>query len=102
MFVSELKVIEGAVNSGEYLAVAIFLLLLVIVFIGMARIVLRMSQGAATVPADDAATAPAQAEPWAAVLPPAVLCAAVLVLGLYLPSGVTEAIARALAQVGIQ
>ena len=101
MFLSEIKVIEGALNKGEYLAIGIFLLLLVIVFIGMARIVLKMSQGESTAPAGTGTGVLAQKEPWANILPPAVMCAIVLLLGLYIPAEVSEAIANALAQVGM-
>jgi hydrogenase-4 component F len=101
MFLSEVKVIEGALNKGEYLAVGIFLLLLVIVFIGMARIVLRMSHGESTAPAGTGTGVLSHKEPWTNILPAAVMCAIVLLLGLYIPSQVSEAIANALAQVGM-
>lgn len=101
MFISELKVIEGAVNKGQYLEIGIFLLFLLIVFIGMARIVLRMSQGSPTAPEGDSSALSIRKEAWSAILPPAVLCALVLILGLYVPNGLSEVIAKALAQVGM-
>jgi len=101
MFLSELKVVEGALNKGEYYTVALFLLLLIIVFIGMAQIVLKMSQGSPSKSTEESFDAEALKEPWTAVIPSALLFAVVLILGLYIPSGLSEMITKALAQVGM-
>ncbi len=83
-FASELTILRGAL-AGGHLAVGIaYLALLGLVFVAMATAVLRMAQGNAE---DGGEAAP---EPWLSVLPPAVLGALALALGLYLPPALAD------------
>ena len=101
LFLSELKVLQGAVAAERWALAALYLGLLVTIFIGMAAIVLRMAHGRP----EQTATAPALAVPrresLSAVLPPMVLGAMVLVLGLYVPPQLTETIEAALRALGV-
>ena len=88
-FISKFSIIRAAMESGHYAAAAIFLLLLVIIFIGMAGVFLPMFFGS---PSDNRAVQP---EPAAAVAPAVLLCLAVLLLGLYVPQFLQRLIAQA-------
>jgi hydrogenase-4 component F len=91
-FVSELTIIKAAFDQqAAWVAVAI-LVLLGIIFIGMAAAVLRMVYG--DPPERLAADTPAR-DPRCALLPPAVLMVVVLLLGVYMPPVVAEALQRA-------
>ncbi len=86
-FLSELIILKSALDQGRPFVAVAYLLLLSVIFIGMATIVLRMYQG---LPAVQPAEAPSTgsgplAESSLAVIPPAMLAIAMLVLGLYLP-----------------
>ncbi len=81
LFVSEYAIAAGALSSGRIGVAAAFLLLLGVVFVGMATPVLRMAQGP-TPPG----MAEARPEPALAVLPALALGCGVLVLGLWLPA----------------
>jgi hydrogenase-4 component F len=76
----------------------ILLAALAAVFAGMSSIVLRMAQGQ---PDEDElrATAP---ERWSAVLPPALLAAGVLVLGVWIPGPLDRLLHAAAALIGGQ
>ena len=79
-FLSKFTVIKGAFDAGHPWVGGAALTILAVLFVGMTVIVLRMAQGAAPEPAVDG-----PGETWWSVLPPLVLAAAVLALGLYLP-----------------
>jgi hydrogenase-4 component F len=100
MFISEIKVIEGAINSQHYVEIAIFLALLIVVFVGMARVVLNMSQGTPNVPENNLRAS--TGEPLTSIVPPAILAAVILMLGVYVPPLLSENIVEALAQVGLR
>jgi hydrogenase-4 component F len=87
LFLSELTILQGAIEAGRWPLAAGYLLLLGVVFVAMARIVLPMAfglPGAAAGPPQE--TAPARRrEPAWSVLPPLALGAGVLALGFYIP-----------------
>jgi hydrogenase-4 component F len=80
-FMSEFAVLKYALDSGHYLAAAVYLVLLAIIFVGMAGVVLKMALG----PLPET-SAKAAAEPIGSVLPAAALGLAVMLFGVYLPS----------------
>jgi hydrogenase-4 component F len=80
-FVSEFTILDAAVSQGRYGVVALFLFLLVIVFVGMGATVLAVVQG--TPPQDG--RVPDKPERFLTVAPAALFLVLVLVLGLYLP-----------------
>lgn len=82
-FLSEFTILQATFMQGHALVAVLYLVLLAVVFVGMATVVLQMAQG----------------EPWAqpptpkreavlAVAPPAALALGVLLLGIYLPPGI--------------
>ena len=94
-FLSEFVILQAAVADGRMLVAAIYVGLLVLVFVGMAPIFLRMAQG----------------EPWEtpvkrrkeavlSVAPPIALALGALLLGVYIPSGVETALQDAAALLG--
>ncbi len=108
-FLSEFGILKGALDQGRNVVAAAYLLLLVIIFVGMATTVLRMAQGTPA-PVSGAATpslpgsgfgalvsAPLQGEsPWA-IAPIALLALAALGLGLALPAALQDLL-RTVAQ----
>jgi hydrogenase-4 component F len=91
-FLSEFTILRGAVDAGRPLVAAGYLALLGVVFVGMATVFLRMSQGPATV---------ARArETWQEVAPPLVLAGVTFLLGLYVPPGLTTVVSEAARAIG--
>jgi hydrogenase-4 component F len=104
-FLSELVILRAAIDQHQPLVAAAYLILLGVIFIGMAASVLKMTQGAPAVQLEEppfgrgAGNGPA-AESALAVVPPMALGLMVLMLGLYFPPmlrNVLEHAARALA-----
>ncbi len=93
-FFSELSILEGALAAGRPGLAAAFLLLLGVVFAAMASIVLGIVQG------EPPAGVARGREPRSSFLPPLLLAAAVVLLGLWLPSPVEEVLAEAARLVG--
>jgi hydrogenase-4 component F len=93
-FLSEFTILRGALDGSRWLVSAGFLTLLAVVFVGMASAFLRMAQGA---PA--AAHAPVR-ETVLAIAPPAVLGAASLLFGVYVPPGLADLAREAARSVG--
>jgi hydrogenase-4 component F len=94
-FLSEFTILSAALTQGRIAVAVAFLVLLAVVFVGMATAVLGMAQG---VPAASHVTGPTR-EPLSAVIPAAALAVAVLVLGVYVPPplrALLEQAARAL------
>lgn len=110
-FLSEITILQGAMDQGHpYLAIA-YLAALAVIFVGMATIVLRMAYGrpVAGHPADFAATAetaekspPARREAIWSFAPPAVLGFCALMLGVYLPPRLTDLMKQAATILGVQ
>jgi hydrogenase-4 component F len=95
-FVSEFTILDAAVSGGRYAVVAIFLVVLVIIFTGMSATVLAVVQGPA--PAQPAVAG--QPESLFTVAPAAAFLALSLLLGVYLPPGL-EQLLREAARVGV-
>ncbi len=94
-FLSEFTILQASFTTGHVVVAVLYLGLLTVVFIGMATVMLRMAQG----------------EPWLdptsrtreavlAVLPPALLALAVLLLGVYVPPGLDSALQSAAGLLG--
>ncbi len=94
LFVSELTILKGALDARRFIIAAAYLALLLTVFVGMAMVFLRMAHGTGSGALRE--DAPAR-ERFSAIVPPAVLGLAVLVLGLYVPGALRTAIDQAIA-----
>ncbi|HUI28113.1 MAG TPA: proton-conducting transporter membrane subunit, partial [Candidatus Kryptonia bacterium] len=95
-FLSELTILRGALDQDRSVVAFLYLTFLAVIFVGMATAVLRMAQGT---PATEATNAPG-GEPVSAIVPSAVLAAIVLVLGLYIPGPLRDALAAAARTLG--
>jgi hydrogenase-4 component F len=96
-FLSELAILKGAFVAGRPLAAFGYLAALAVIFVGFSVIALRMAYSD-TAPAD-----PAQdcREPLWSILPPLLLGSMVLLLGVYIPPGLTRWIEQAAVCVGV-
>jgi hydrogenase-4 component F len=104
-FLSELIILKSALDQGRFIIAGAFLLLLAVIFIGMATIVLKMYQGTPLPqPAGDATQSAKSPQPAGetalAVIPPLVLGLAVLLLGFYLPPALKGLLAHAARAIG--
>ena len=95
-FLSEFTILNAAVTSGRYVVAAVFLVLLVIVFIGMGATVMTVVQGKPTAQA----SATTSRDTFASVGPGMALLALVLVLGLYVPGPIDHLLRDAAASLG--
>jgi hydrogenase-4 component F len=95
-FVSELAIVRAAFVEGHAVVGVAVLALLALLFLGMARVVLAMAHGA-----PPAGTVVPAREPWLAVVPPALLAAAIVALGVHVPAFVTAAIHAAAQPVAL-
>ena len=86
-FVSEFTILRGMIAQGSVLGAAALVLLLAVVFVGMANVVLGMVHGPA--PAPVAGEEPTR-DSLAGILPMAVLALLALVLGLHIPAAVLD------------
>jgi hydrogenase-4 component F len=106
VFQSELMILKGAVDAGRLWVAALYLLLLGVVFVGMARIVIRMAYGhpaglkGLKETGGWSATTGGRREARWSIVPPALLGAAVLGLGLYVPPVLRDLIEAAAAALG--
>jgi hydrogenase-4 component F len=91
LFLSEFLILKAAIDAGRWVVVASYLALLTIIFVGLAAVFLRMAYG----PAPSHLRAPVR-EPVASWLPPALLAAGTLLLGVWLPGPLARAIEAAL------
>jgi hydrogenase-4 component F len=85
-FLSEFTILKAALEQGHGWVAATYLILLAVIFIGMATIMLRMAQGE---PHGESATA-AGTETSMAIVPPALLGVLVLLLGVYVPPALSR------------
>jgi hydrogenase-4 component F len=93
-FLSELVILKAAIDGGHPLIAALYLALLVIIFVGMGTIVLRMAQpGEADAPPPPAGPR----ETAGAIVPPLALACAVLLLGVWVPPALHRLLERASA-----
>jgi hydrogenase-4 component F len=91
-FLSEFTILKAALDQGRSGVAIAYLVLLAVVFVGMATAVLRMAQGT---PAQGDRRMTSTQEPVLSVLPTAALGALVLILGLYLPPALRQTIQEA-------
>lgn len=90
LFISELSVLQGMLLRGSTALAALYLLLLGIIFVGMITPVLRMCRGK-----PPHGITPAARETLSSVLPPALLIAVALLLGLIMPGWFRETVLAA-------
>lgn len=95
-FLSEFTILRGALDQGRSVVAVLYLALLAVIFVGMATAVLRMAQG---VPVANATQMPGR-EPALAIVPPAVIAAFVLLLGLYISPALHDALVAAARALG--
>lgn len=93
-FLSEFTILRAAVNGGHVWIAVITLLLLAVIFIGMAALVLEMALGSPEPDVD-----PVRESGWL-VVGPVVLTAVVLMLGVYIPGPLHDTLARAAVALG--
>lgn len=93
LFVSEFTILGAAIGRGHPWIGSAVVVLLAVIFIGMARTILEVLYGEADGP-------PAPREGALRLAGPLVLAAAVLLLGLYLPAPLREMLARASLSLG--
>jgi len=98
LFQSELTIIRAAFDTGHILAAIVLLAALGIIFVGMASIILAMVYGSGTTSTSD--KSPAPRESLYSVIPPAILCGGVLVLGVYIPPALNQLLAEAARLLG--
>lgn len=96
LFQSELAIIRAAFDSGQIFVAVLLLTALGIIFVGMACIVLNMVFGSSQKQADN----PNFRESLASVLPPAILCLGILILGVYIPSALSDLLMEAAKLLG--
>ena len=84
-FVSEFAILTGSFNAGRFLVGGAFLALLLVVFVGMSRTVLRAVQGRAPASAPHAEAGAPYREGLLTIGPPLALMLLVLLLGIVIP-----------------
>jgi hydrogenase-4 component F len=95
-FLSEFVILSAAISQGHVVVATLYLVFLAIVFLGMGASILPMVQGDAS----GGGCSQPHREPWVMVGVPAALLAVVLLLGLYVPPGLKEALGRAAQLIG--
>ncbi len=96
LFISEFTILRSLVHAGSLTAAACFLLLLGIIFAGMANIMLNMAQGKSELEMSPAL----RVEAARSVIPPLCLGALTLILGLYHPALLVEKLRQAASLLG--
>jgi len=97
IFLGKFIILKEALFQGNYLIALIFLSALAIVFIGMARIFISMTQG---LPAENLSNTPsAQKTVWLTA-PSAVFFAVVIIIGIYFPPWLTHILSSAAKELG--
>lgn len=94
-FLSEFTILKAALDQGHVTVAIAYLALLALIFIGMTGVVLEMAQGK---PSSEMKTSTSEA--LGAIVPPALLAAAVLVLGVYIPPFLNAALHDAAQTLG--
>jgi hydrogenase-4 component F len=89
IFVSELTVLRAGVGQGHWVAVAIFLSMIVVIFAGLLHHVGGMTFGRPTTEASR------EREAWSPLLGMALLAAIMITLGLGIPASIDEPLRRA-------
>ena len=88
-FISEFTLLRVAFDRGHGIWAGVALLALTVAFVGLARAFLGMALGR------EPEGQPPRREAWAAILPPLILLAVSLGLGLWIPQGLQAALAAA-------
>jgi hydrogenase-4 component F len=85
-FVSEFSILNGAFDAGRIVVAALFLVFLLVVFIGMGKTVLKVVQGRGLAGVPVEATDGPYRDGFLTIAPVIALMAIVLLLGLYIPA----------------
>ena len=99
IFLSELAILNGALDQGRFLVAILYLLFLGTIFVGMGSAMLSMAGRGHS----DAPVLPRADESWFAIAPPAALGILAILLGVHVPtwlSGLLQQAARALGGTG--
>jgi hydrogenase-4 component F len=94
LFLSEFTILSGAVRGGHPWVAAAMLVLLAVIFVGMATVILEVAYG------EPAPVLPKERESGWLVVGPLALAAGVLLLGLYLPVPLRDVLAQAATSLG--
>ena len=94
-FLSEFTILKAAIEQGHMAIAIAYALILSVIFIVMASIFLRMCLGQ---PRNVEHVTPY--ESWSMILPPLVLCAFILILGVYMPPILSRLLQEAANQLG--
>lgn len=100
LFISEFIILRAAFSEHHPWVAATTILLLVVIFVGIAGMILELTYGTPATQSQGAARREAPAERSSLVVAPALLALAVLALGVYIPSPLAEALARAATVLG--
>lgn len=100
LFVSELTILKGAIDSGHWITAVLYLAALGAVFIPMARHFLPMAFGSSGESSQNKSCPLEAREPAWSVVPPLALGLAVLAMGLYVPQPLWGAMREAAAAFG--
>jgi hydrogenase-4 component F len=100
LFISEYTILSAAFAMGHAWIAAVTILFLVIIFVGIAAMILEIAFGPPTAePPGERADRFTRERPWL-VVAPATLAALVLLLGVYIPSPLARALASAAVVLG--
>src|SRR6185503_18632962 len=95
-FLSEFAILRGAIQDGRFVVAGLFLLMLVIVFLGMGSTVVGVVQGEPS----ERATSRAGTDTFLTIAPIVVFVGMVLMLGVYLPPPLHALLSEAAAWLG--
>lgn len=105
-FLSEFTILRGMIDAGRMTAAVFYLIALAAVFIGMSATVLPMiyakPSGEELPPLSPKRSGLLTAEPLWSIVPPLLLAAAVLILGLYVPAELCDLLHEAAKVVGVE
>jgi hydrogenase-4 component F len=100
LFISEYTILSAAFATGHPWIAAVTILFLIIIFVGIAAMILEIAFGAPNLePLGGRTDMVTRERPWL-VVAPATLAALVLVLGVYMPSPLASALASAAVVLG--
>ncbi|MCF7849278.1 MAG: hypothetical protein K9M45_10530 [Kiritimatiellales bacterium] len=99
-FISEFSILNAGFATGHYVASGLFLLLLLVIFIGMGATVLKVVQNRE--PVSESAPQPVFREGLLTVVPPIILLGLVLLLGLHIPAPLSNLLHNAVDFLEVQ
>jgi hydrogenase-4 component F len=100
LFLSEFTILSGAFSEGHPWVAVTTIVLLVIIFVGIAGMVLEMVYGPPPIASTEGQVVAGVVERRWLVVAPAVFASVVLMLGLYIPPPLARALARAAVVLG--